>query len=185
VLDGSGGAGNGAGGGSGSSGGAAAAATVDGSPLSFGDQPVKTSSDAQSIQVANQASSTVQLGSISPGGANPGDFAVDGSACAGALAPGSGCTVTVTFTPTDTGPRTATVDFADLGDGSTAQVPLSGNGCVPEKTCPGAGGTQDNTAPPASGNTATAPPVTPPSAGKPKLSNPNASGGGQTTGGTG
>jgi hypothetical protein len=166
--------------GSGSSGGSAAAASVDGSELSFGDQPVDTTSDAQSIPVANQSSSTVQLGSISPGGSNAGDFAVDGSACTGPLAPGTGCTVTVTFTPASRGPRTGTVDFADLGDGTSAQVPLSGNGCVPEKTCPGAGGTQDNTTSTPS-ETTTPPPVQTPSAGKPKLSKPTTTDSGQTT----
>ena len=62
------------------------------------------------------------------------------------------CAVAVTFTPTAIGQRTATVDFADVGNGSPAQVVLTGTGCRGE-TC---SGTVD--APPSDGTTTSPPP---------------------------
>jgi hypothetical protein len=149
--------------------------------VGFGAQQVKTTSGPQSIDVRNPASSTIRLGAISAGGENPGDFAVDGDGCSGAaLAPGGGCTVQVTFTPTVEGLRSATVDFANLGDGSTATVALKGAGQSPS------GGTGDNVTPPPAGNDAVTPSQeTTTRGGNPKQTKPSQSSGGQTTGGSG
>ena len=60
------------------------------------------------------------------------------------------CAVAVTLTPAAIGQRTATVDFADVGNGSPAQVVLTGTGCRGE-TCSGTSrtpvGRNDNQSP--------------------------------------
>ncbi|HEX3316679.1 MAG TPA: choice-of-anchor D domain-containing protein [Solirubrobacteraceae bacterium] len=176
----------GGGGGSGTNGGGggrttappppAAAATVDQTPVSFGDQAVEHTSGPRSIDVANQGSGPAQLGAVTAGGADPGDFTIGSDDCSGAtLDAGESCKVTVTFTPPVPGPRTATVDFADLGNGSTASVPLSGNGS--------SGKTQDNVTPsPKTTSTSGAPP---PSTPTPSRGQPKPAQGAQTTGGPG
>jgi hypothetical protein len=62
---------------------------------------------------------------VALGGTNPGDFSVK-SACGSSLLTGANCTVSVTFTPTATGKRTATLSIAD-GAG-TQTVALTGTG---------------------------------------------------------
>ena len=90
---------------------------------------------------------------VSIGGANAGDFAIAGDECGNRTLPANApCAVAVTFTPTAIGQRTATVDFADVGNGSPAQVVLTGTGCRGE-TC---SGTVD--APPSDGTTTSPPP---------------------------
>jgi hypothetical protein len=65
-------------------------------------------------------------------GANPGDFVITGTTCTNGLTPGGSCTVTVDFTPTGTGLRTAQLDVAaHLATGTpqgTDKAALSGNG---------------------------------------------------------
>jgi len=60
-------------------------------------------------------------------GQNPGDFAQTNN-CGTSVATGASCTFTVTFTPTASGNRSATLNITDNAGGSPQQVNLAGTG---------------------------------------------------------
>ena len=95
--------------------------------LKFGNQMVGTTSSPQTVTLTN--TSTTALASVSIGitGSNSGDFAQTNT-CGTRIRPGSSCTITVTFTPTTQGARTAAVSVSDNGGGSPQTVLLAGTG---------------------------------------------------------
>jgi hypothetical protein len=95
--------------------------------LTFGNQPVGTTSPAKKITLTNVGSTTLSITGISLTGANPGDYA-ETTTCGSSLAAGANCSISVTFTPTATGSRTANVSVSDNGGGSPQTVSLSGTG---------------------------------------------------------
>jgi hypothetical protein len=95
--------------------------------LNFGNQPVGTTSLAKKATMSNKGGTAVSIRSISIGGADAGDFA-ETNTCGTSLASGASCFITVTFTPSVTGKRTAAVLVKDNGGGSPQQVQLSGTG---------------------------------------------------------
>lgn len=98
------------------------------SSLNFGTVKVGNSSTAQTLTVTNVGTTAVKISQVSKGGADPQDFLVNSDTCLGTLAGGASCAVTLTFKPTATGLRTATLEFFDKGGGSPQMVPLSGTG---------------------------------------------------------
>jgi len=102
--------------------------------LSFGDQVVSTPSAAQTITVTNTGSSNlvVNAGGVTIGGTDAGSFGIANTTCA-TVTPGSSCTVSVRFSPTTTGAKSATV--AINGSGSSTSVAVSGNG-IPSAPVP-------------------------------------------------
>ena len=96
------------------------------SPLNlvFKAQTVGTSKTATVI-VTNDQSSLLTINSITLGGTDPGDFS-ETSTCKSSLKAGWDCTITVKFTPTATGARTATLSIKDAVGTQTVQ--LSGTG---------------------------------------------------------
>jgi Abnormal spindle-like microcephaly-assoc'd, ASPM-SPD-2-Hydin/Glycosyl hydrolases family 39 len=106
------------------------AAGVDPSSLSFGTVNVGSSGPSQSTTLQNGGTS-ISLSSVAVTGTNPGDFTISGNACGSGLAPSASCTVDITFTPTTTGPRTATLTFTDTAGNSPQTVALSGTGGSP------------------------------------------------------
>jgi hypothetical protein len=67
----------------------------------------------------------VNLWQIALSGPNAADFSKT-STCGPSLAAGSSCGITVTFTPSAAGPRSATLLISDDGGGSPQPVSLSG-----------------------------------------------------------
>ncbi len=102
-------------------------ATVSPDILPFGSQAVGTPSAPQMITVINTGSATMNFWEIAILGANAGDFSYT-TTCGTTLDPGFNCTVSVTFTPTATGARTAAVLFSDDAGGSPQSVSLTGTG---------------------------------------------------------
>jgi hypothetical protein len=99
--------------------------------VSFGSQPVATTSGTATLTLKNNGTAPLNYGSVAKGGANPGDFAVGDSNCAaaGSLAPNASCSITAGFVPTATGTRTATVVVHDSDPQNPTQtVTLSGKG---------------------------------------------------------
>jgi len=96
--------------------------------LPFSTQTVGTSS-TKTITVTNKGSGTLHLYQIAITGTNAGDFSKT-TTCGSTLGIGAGssCTVSVTFKPTATGTRTASVLFSDDGGGSPQAVSLAGTG---------------------------------------------------------
>jgi hypothetical protein len=89
---------------------------------------VGTTSVAKTATIKNHLKTPVTISGISFTGTNPGDFAESATTCTGSLAALSSCTVSVTFTPTATGARSAVLSISDSAIGSPQTVPLSGTG---------------------------------------------------------
>jgi ASPM-SPD-2-Hydin domain-containing protein/HYDIN/CFA65/VesB family protein/centrosomal CEP192-like protein len=95
--------------------------------LSFSSQAVGTTSAAQSVTLTNSSASTVHISAVGLTGNNTADFAISADTCSGAAVAANGtCSVSVTFSPTAVGNRTATLSFTDDGAGSPQSVALSG-----------------------------------------------------------
>jgi len=100
--------------------------------LKFGSVPVGQQSPPKTVTLTNIGSNDLSISQISIVGADSGDFSQINSCPSGQIPPmtnsQSTCTVTVTFTPTAKGRRTATLNFTDNGYQSPQGVPLSGIG---------------------------------------------------------
>jgi hypothetical protein len=84
-----------------------------------------------SAALTNLGTDAATVVDVAINGAASADFALDGQSCVGvALSSGVTCDVTVAFAPTDEGSRTAEV-VAQLADGTTAVLSLSGVGAPP------------------------------------------------------
>ncbi len=106
------------------------AAGLSPATLSFGSQQVGTSSAPQNITLTDTGTAPLALTGIAVGGGNSGDFSQTNN-CPSSLAAGSTCTIAVTFTPTATGSRNATVSVTDNASGSPQSVSLSGTATQP------------------------------------------------------
>ena len=108
----------------------APAVTLNPTSLSFGNQNVGTTSAAQSISLTNSGTAALTISGIVVNGANAADFA-ESDTCPvspSTLAIAASCTISVTFTPSANGARTATLSISDNAGGSPQGVPLSGTG---------------------------------------------------------
>lgn len=101
--------------------------TVLPSSLSFGAVKVGTTSAAKNVTVTNNLTTSLSIAAIGLKGANPGDFA-QSNTCGSSLAAGAKCTITVTFSPTITGIRSATLSITDDAGTSPQTVSLAGSG---------------------------------------------------------
>ena len=81
------------------------------------------------VTLQNQTGVNASIDSITLGGANPGDFNIEADNCSGAiLPPGGSCDILLSFTPTTSGIRTATLLVNDSVIGSPHSLPLTGTG---------------------------------------------------------
>jgi len=95
----------------------------------FPQQLVGTTSPASTIVVTNTAVAPVTFaGAVTVTGANSNDFAVSDTCHSAPLAAGGSCTITVTFTPSAAGDRTATIVIKDDALGSPQTIPLHATG---------------------------------------------------------
>jgi hypothetical protein len=94
------------------------------SVMSFGNVTVGTTSSSQSWTLTNSGSSSAGIGILTLTGTNSGDFSIATNSCGSSLAAGASCNGTITFTPSATGSRVATV--TEPTSGST--IALSGTG---------------------------------------------------------
>ncbi len=104
-------------------------ATLGVGALAFGTRVVGTSTTLP-LTITNTGGAQLDIGSLVLAGPEVGDFtAVDG--CSGvSLAPTFSCTVQVTFTPSATGARQASISIPSNAANSPAIVPMSGNGAL-------------------------------------------------------
>lgn len=104
--------------------------------LSFGDQNVGSTSPAQSATMSNSGSAPLSITGITVIGANSGDFAetntcIPNGSSSATLAPTASCTISVTFSPSATGSRSATVNVTDNAGDSPQAINLTGTGTAP------------------------------------------------------
>ena len=84
------------------------------------------------IKIANTGNAPLTVSAASLGGANPADYANAFDGCSGTPVPAGGsCTISITFTPTAAGTRTATLTIADNAPDTPQTVPISGTGATP------------------------------------------------------
>jgi hypothetical protein len=102
-------------------------ATLSGTNISFPDQVTGTTSSAQTATVTNTGGATLLISSIAISGPHSFDYGQVND-CGSSLAPGGSCTISVVFTPSATGTRTATVVISDNAAGSPHAIALAGTG---------------------------------------------------------
>jgi hypothetical protein len=95
--------------------------------LSFPSQSVGTSGTPQTVTLSNLGSGPMNIWQIALRGVNAADFSKS-STCGKTPAAGSNCGITVTFTPSAAGTRSASLLISDDGGGSPQSVSLSGTG---------------------------------------------------------
>ncbi len=107
--------------------------TIAPSQLSFGSVVLGASALAQTATVTNTGTDALTITSITLGGVNPGDFSQVNS-CGSSLGVAASCTITVTFTPTATGNRMATVTLADDTSAGSQALAVEGSGTQASST---------------------------------------------------
>jgi len=95
--------------------------------LTFAGQLIGSSSAAQTVTLSNTGGSTFTITSIWLAGSEASDFQIS-TTCGSSLAAGANCAVSVTFAPTASGTRNATLMFSDLVVGTPQSVTLTGTG---------------------------------------------------------
>jgi hypothetical protein len=104
-----------------------AQATVSPTALTFALQRVGTTSAAKTVTLHNNLATALTINSIAFTGANPGDFA-ETNTCDGSVPAKGSCTIAVTFKPTATGTRAATLAVSDSANNSPQTVSVKGTG---------------------------------------------------------
>src|SRR5262249_12562230 len=108
------------------------AVTLSPSTLTFGSQTIGSSSAAQNITLTNSGVGPLVVVMIVP--QPEGDFQEAG--CSGVVvAQGTSCTLSIRFTPTAGGTRTATLALTDNAQNSPQLLSLSGTGSGPGIPC--------------------------------------------------
>jgi hypothetical protein len=95
--------------------------------LSFGNQPVGTTSPPQSVTLTNLGSTPLNFFQIAIRGPNRSDFSATNT-CQPSIGANASCTITVIFRPTGAGARNAGLVISDDGGGSPQRVHLLGTG---------------------------------------------------------
>jgi hypothetical protein len=111
--------------------GSATAIKLSPTSLAFGDEKVGTKSRSEMVTATNQGKNAVTFSSVAVGGKDSKDFSTTGNCTPNPIEPGASCTVSVTFDPTQTGARSASLyfNFPPFSSSvSPAPVALSGTG---------------------------------------------------------
>ena len=103
-------------------------ATLSTTALSFGTIPLGQTSAAQSVTLTNTGTgAALSVGPLAATGTNPTAF-LTSSNCPTVLTKGSGCTLTIVYSPTASGAQSATVKVTDNASNSPQVISLTGTG---------------------------------------------------------
>jgi hypothetical protein len=102
--------------------------SLDQTTLDFGKLPVATTSTTKTVTITSSGTADLIVTGISLSGTNPADFAFTSATLPVTLSPGKSTTVNLTFTPSASGSRAATLLVASNALGDPRQVALSGTG---------------------------------------------------------
>ena len=97
--------------------------------IDFGNQPIGMASSSQPVTLTNTGEAPLTITNIGFTGANAGDFSQTNT-CGTSVAPGASCTISIIFTPTMAGARSASLSVSDNAPGSPQTVTLTGTGTV-------------------------------------------------------
>jgi uncharacterized repeat protein (TIGR03803 family) len=101
--------------------------------VNFGALATGLTSAVKTVTLKNIGTASLTISGIAIAGTDPGDFA-ETTTCGASLAAAASCTISVTFKPTTTGARSATLDVTDNASGSPQPVSLTGIGTTAELT---------------------------------------------------
>jgi hypothetical protein len=106
-----------------------APATITFTPaaITFAATLVNQTAAPQNIVVANLGGTTATLQTPTIIGINASDFAISANTCSSTLGASTACTLSITFTPTTSGTRTAQLSLTDSAGTQTAQLTGTGN----------------------------------------------------------
>jgi len=104
------------------------AASLSPTSLTFASQNIGTTSTPQTVTLSNVSGTTISITGIAITGTNSTDFAVSSTTCGSTLAGKGSCTISVTFTPTASGTRSAAVTVTDNAGGTSQSAALTGTG---------------------------------------------------------
>ncbi|HZP62995.1 MAG TPA: choice-of-anchor D domain-containing protein [Terriglobales bacterium] len=107
--------------------GVAPAVSLSASSLNFGNQQTGTSSSPQTVTMTNTGTSDLDISSV---GSSNQDF-VESNDCPAILSVGTGCTISITFTPTLVGVENTTVSITDTAADSPQSFTATGTGTSP------------------------------------------------------
>lgn len=106
----------------------AGTATASPASISFGDLVVGQTSSSRMVALKNNGSAAITITGKPITGANASDFAIVSNACGANLGANTTCDMYLTFSPSGTGTRTATLSIDDNASNSPQTVALSGTG---------------------------------------------------------
>jgi FtsP/CotA-like multicopper oxidase with cupredoxin domain len=106
-------------------------AGVSPTSVPFGNQLLNTTSAAKTVTLSNTGTAPLAINGISLAGINAADFAISANTCGASVASGANCTISVTFKPTATGARSASLSVNVAAPATSQSVPLTGTGIVP------------------------------------------------------
>ncbi len=107
--------------------GTGSAVKLSATTVNFASVTVGQSSKVKIVTMSNGGSTPLGITGITIGGTNPGDYS-QVNTCGSSLAAGTNCAIKVTFKPTATGTRTATLSIADSDPTSPQTIALTGIG---------------------------------------------------------
>jgi hypothetical protein len=107
--------------------------TVNQPMLTFGQQRSSTTSAGQNLTLSNTGKAALTISGISMTGADAEDFAQTNK-CGTSLAVNATCTVTVSFTPSAQGTKTASLSISNNAPGGSQGVAVSGTAPTPALT---------------------------------------------------
>ncbi|NDE01189.1 MAG: choice-of-anchor D domain-containing protein, partial [Gammaproteobacteria bacterium] len=107
--------------------GTGAIARVNNTLLQFGDLSVGQTSTVRTVTLRNDGNAPLSISAINTSGTDAAQFNQSNN-CGSSLVAGANCTISVTFTPTSSGSKSAAVSIAHSATGSPRLVSLTGNG---------------------------------------------------------
>lgn len=108
----------------------ATSVSLSANSLKFGPLQINTASPAQTVTLMNTGGVTLYFTSLAVTGTNLADF-TETNTCGTFVPVGANCTISVIFTPTAGGTRTASVSITDNATGSPQIISLTGTGVAP------------------------------------------------------
>ena len=116
--------------------GTAAGASLSATSLTFGTRLLGSPSGSQAVTVTNTGNAPLLVSSVAVTGANPGDFTQTNTCTSAAIAPAGTCTVSVTFTPSAVGARSASVDLTTNTTPAVRSIAVTGTGTTAATATP-------------------------------------------------
>ena len=107
-------------------------ASISATTVTFAGQKLNTTSTAATVSVSNSGGGSLSVSGVSFSGTNASEFSQTNNC--GSLSAGRSCTINITFRPTATGSRTATLSVSNSATSGPQTVSLTGAGLSSSST---------------------------------------------------